>query len=242
MAAADISADVARAVFLYDPDTGVIRWRSNPFGRKCGRPTTNGHIQISYIGRRYMAHRIAWVYHYGTPAPGFLDHINRAKDDNRIANLRVATTKQNGENVWIHSHNTSGRRGVRFREKTQRWEAEIKHYKRTIHLGSFPTIIDAVAARIRAERKFFTHAPGLVPELQPIAARPTRRTSEHAAQDGDRPLRQAARIPGPSRREEVGVAGKRSAEILASQKRTKSEQLTQVLDAAQFSFWPPAHS
>lgn len=157
MANANLSADVVRLFFRYDPLTGVLRRydQENPTGRL----TTNGYRQVWFDGRRYMAHRLVWLYVHGEWPKMQLDHINQNRDDNRIENLREVTNKQNGENVRIHSHNITGRRGVSWRKSSQSWQADIKHHGKTIYLGTFDNIVDAVAARMRAERELFTHAP-----------------------------------------------------------------------------------
>lgn len=157
MAIADLSAEALRIYFRYNPDTGeFFRFYDN---KPTGRITTNGYRQIFVFGKRYMAHRLAWLYMYGEWPEDQLDHINQVRDDNRIANLRPATNKQNGENIRKFKHNTSGRSGVRWVSRRGAWEASIRHHKKLIHLGTHPTIIDAVAARIRAERELFTHSP-----------------------------------------------------------------------------------
>jgi hypothetical protein len=157
MAIADLTAEVLRAHFTYHPETGdFIRLGES---RPSGRIATQGYRQIAFHGRRYMAHRLAWLYVHGEWPADQIDHINQNKDDNRIENLRVVNCKQNAENITMFKHNTSGRRGVCWKEKTGRWQADIRNHKRSIYLGSFMTIIDAVAARMRAERELFTHAP-----------------------------------------------------------------------------------
>lgn len=150
----DLSARTLRFYFSYNPDTGVFTRRGQT--KQSGRIATKGYRQIALVGTRFMAHRLAWLYVHGEWPKDQIDHINQNKDDNRIVNLRQATNKQNQENIAQWSKNTSGRRGVRFTRGA--WIAEIKQFKKNLHLGSFDTIIDAVAARIKAERELFTHS------------------------------------------------------------------------------------
>ena len=169
MAKTDLSAAVLRMNLNYDRSTGLFHRPG--YSKPPGRLTTKGYRQISINGQRYMAHRLAWLYVHGVWPTDQLDHINGLKDDNRIANLREVSNKQNAENVRLFSHNKSGRTGVGWSEREGMWRADIKHHKRTIHLGRFPTIIDAVAARIRAEREFFTHSPDYA-ENSPLVSKP----------------------------------------------------------------------
>lgn len=157
MATADLSAAILRMNLNYDRNTGLFHRPG--YSKPPGRLTTKGYRQISINGQRYMAHRLAWLYVHGVWPADQLDHINGLKDDNRIANLREVSNKQNGENVRMFKHNTSGRKGVSWIKREGMWMADIKHHKRTIYLGRFHSIIDAVAARIRAEQKYFTHSP-----------------------------------------------------------------------------------
>ena len=55
------------------------------------------------------------------------DHKNGNGLDNRISNLRPATHSQNMCNQGICSNNTSGIKGVRFREDHQRWAGEVRY-------------------------------------------------------------------------------------------------------------------
>lgn len=144
--------------FAYNRETGEFTRKTS--GKVNGKLATNGYVQV-IIGRKYyMAHRLAWLHEYGKWPESQIDHINRIRTDNRIANLRLATNKQNCENVGpLRKNNTSGRTGIHWRDQDKTWEAWIKNNRKSRFLGSYKCKIDAVAARIRAEKQLFTHAP-----------------------------------------------------------------------------------
>lgn len=129
-------------LFSYDPVTGHYthlvgdkRW--GPAGRQAGSVVGNGYRMLSVKGKRYTEHRVAWFLHYGV-WPQTLDHINGDKADNRIANLREATTAENGWNVSRRRTNTSGYKGVSFSSpsgKGNGWRAEIRIGNTRVFLG-----------------------------------------------------------------------------------------------------------
>lgn len=86
-----------------------------------------------------------------------IDHINGDKLDNRKANLRIVTPSQNCMNRRISSVNTSGYKGVCWRENTagRNWCATIyKDYKQ-YHLGYFSTKIEAAKAYDAKAKEMF---------------------------------------------------------------------------------------
>ncbi len=152
----DLSAADLRLSFQYDPETGVFIRKVRP-RRAAGAQNGFGHRQIRIGGVLYMAHRLAWLYVYGAWPSTYLDHINGDPDDNRIANLRLATGKQNQENAKLNVANTSGYRGVHWQNSKERWVARIAHHKIRIHVGQFRTLEAAVIA-VRAKRDaLYTH-------------------------------------------------------------------------------------
>ena len=92
MATNSITQDDLKSLLTYDPDTGEFRWRfSRPRcakGALAGTASYHGYTVIKINGRSYRAHRLAWLYEYGRWPNGELDHINRRRSDNTIANLR----------------------------------------------------------------------------------------------------------------------------------------------------------
>jgi hypothetical protein len=88
----------------YQPETGQFTWRVAraglaKAGSVAGATKTQGYRQIMVDGTMYLAHRLAWLYVHGHFPVKMLDHVNRQSWDNRIANLREATHKQNRENL-----------------------------------------------------------------------------------------------------------------------------------------------
>lgn len=143
----------------YDPCTGIFTnkvWRSSNAvaGSVAGAMQNKGYLTIWLDGRRYMAHRLAWLYVYGELPEKQIDHTNREKSDNRIANLRLADNSENQQNVAMTSNNKSGAVGVYWHKKNNRWFSQIIVNRKTIHLGSFTDFNEAVMARKRAEMEY----------------------------------------------------------------------------------------
>lgn len=98
----DITADYVRSRLHYDPATGLFVWcksRSHRVGKPAGWKKRDGYIYIRLDGRLWSAHRLAWLHHYGEHPRNTIDHINRDKTDNRIANLRDVSFLENMQNV-----------------------------------------------------------------------------------------------------------------------------------------------
>lgn len=83
------------------------------------------------------------------------DHINGDKLDNRRCNLRKATKSQNSMNRPKPANNTSGYKGVRKSRWTEMWVAQIRFNNRSIHLGTFETIDEAIKAYDAKAKELF---------------------------------------------------------------------------------------
>lgn len=156
-----ITQERLKQLLHYDPDTGIFtRIESNRvdrLGKQAGSCNTKGHIQIRLDGTLYVAHRLVWLYMTGEFPINQLDHIDGDKTNNKIANLREATNKQNQENVPLQVNNTSGYRGVSFDKRLKKFRAYVCHNRQQITLGFFITAELAAAAAKKARDQFFTH-------------------------------------------------------------------------------------
>lgn len=158
-----------RDVLSYDPDSGVFRWRVRRHGYggyveigdvagtlKPGKG--GGYILIVVDQQNYRAHRLAWWFMTGKPAPQRIDveHENRDRADNRWKNLRLATRSQNNANTGLRCTNTTGVKGVHRVSSGygKPWFARITVHGKRLHLGCFDTIEEAAAARRKAEIQY----------------------------------------------------------------------------------------
>jgi hypothetical protein len=158
----------------YCPDTGEFVWKERPTesfanyvvaasfkkrfaGKKAGTLNILGYWVLTVNGKRYLAHRVAWLMHYGHWPKGQLDHINGAPKDNRIKNLRDTTPSENHRNMKLFSNSTSGVTGVNWMPRLNKWRATISLKGKQKHLGVFVEKEDAVAARLQANKRYGFH-------------------------------------------------------------------------------------
>jgi hypothetical protein len=143
-----LTVERLKEVLHYDPATGVFRWlydsptSPRQAGSIAGSSYKGSYWRINIDGRRYAAHRLAYLYMTGTWPPSDLDHINRDRCDSRWANLRLANKSQNGANSV--RHNRFGMRGV-YQARGSLY-SQIRKNGRTIYLGIFDTPDEAHAA------------------------------------------------------------------------------------------------
>lgn len=145
----------------YNPDTGVFTWikkskKSIPIGAIAGSRHNQGYSSLRIDYKRYLAHRIAWLYVFGEMPVGFVDHINRDRSDNRISNLRIVTRSENQQNHKLRKDNTSGFSGISRDRRSGKWHARIWINGKSSNVGLFQTIGEAIDARQKAEKKFYS--------------------------------------------------------------------------------------
>lgn len=149
-----------KEAYNYDSETGFLtrkvdcgtRWRR---GEIVGTIQVNGYRSVSLGSRRFLAHRLIWLYVFGRWPAADIDHINRNRDDNRISNLREATRGQNNINSKVQHNNTSGYKGAYYDRRRKCWYAEIWVNNQKIFLGRYETAANAGAAYLEAAKKYF---------------------------------------------------------------------------------------
>lgn len=174
-----LTAKRLRKLLHYDKDTGhfirlvpVVTYRGGiheDVGTRAGGfNPSDGYRYTQISGYQYSEHRLAFLWVMGSWPKGQIDHINGVRDDNRWANLRDVTVRQNRQN----SRGTRSRIGpypgvYAYPRDRTRFIAQIKHNSEVHYLGIHETAEDAYIARIVAELELFgEHAGCLRPEYE----------------------------------------------------------------------------
>ena len=151
-----------KELLAYDPETGEFIWkvsvgRARAGAKVCSSLSRDGYARVCIGRTMYAQHRLAWFYVMGRWPVAELDHIDLDRLNNRFKNLREATRKQNAENHPGYRGDAI-KVGVYWLKRLGKWGASITHNRKSIHLGVFKDYEAAVAERIAAERRLFTHA------------------------------------------------------------------------------------
>ena len=155
-----LTAERAREVLAYDPNTGSLTWKvalSNRViaGKKAGGRCDFGRLNISIDGKRYKYHRVCWLIHYGKWPNGELDHIDCNSSNNAISNLREASGSQNSANKRLWLRNKTGVKGVHWAKCNKMWVAEVFHKGERVYQKYFHSFDDAKRARKIAFENFY---------------------------------------------------------------------------------------
>lgn len=141
-------------LFEYNENTGKLYHKKSRRGVRAGTAAgsikADGYVHVKILGTEYYAHRVIWQMMYGDEMPPMIDHINGYKADNRLVNLRAATSGQNMANSLPRKDNRTGVKGVR--KIYNRYAAAITINGKQVHLGMFHTIEEASAAYAEAAR------------------------------------------------------------------------------------------
>lgn len=161
---AQITASRLRELLHYESETGRFYWLSDRGGSAragtlAGSINGEGYLAIQVDGQLYLAHRLAWLWVHERWPTATLDHKNRVRTDNRLANLREATRAQNRQNTGLRANNTSGFTGAFWFKPTGKWVARIGVDGRKVFLGSYDSAEAAHEAYKAAAAKLHTHRP-----------------------------------------------------------------------------------
>jgi hypothetical protein len=158
-----ITQELTHSLFVYRD--GSLYWRETrggvAAGAQAGGRCSDGYIRVRVNGRKVSAHRVIFLMFYGY-LPKEVDHKDLNKSNNRIDNLRAATTAQNASNKAIKRTNISGVKGVCWYKKYGVWRVQICVNRKVKHLGYFEDfeLADLVATEARAKYhgEFARHA------------------------------------------------------------------------------------
>ena len=131
-------------LFEFDPLVGFTNRISR--GRACagcraGYIDVHGYRRIVIDYQKYYEHHLVWFYVYGE-WPDEIDHKNRIRSDNAVANLRKATRTQNNFNAKRET-GMSGLKGAYWDSRVSKWYSKIQVGGQVKWLGSLNTAEEA---------------------------------------------------------------------------------------------------
>ncbi|WKV16916.1 HNH endonuclease [Escherichia phage PH1062] len=152
-----ISIDMLRNYLKYD--NGVIIWVKSTSNRvkagdEAGTVHKSGYKVFRFFGFDVKCHRVSWALCKGEWPSKYIDHKNGIRTDNRIENLREASSSENNRNMKKPSHNTSGVKGVGFCKQTGKYTAWIWVNNKKIWLGRHTTKESAREAYLKASNYY----------------------------------------------------------------------------------------
>lgn len=160
----NISTTVKQArvkeLLTYDESSGGFTWKISTnrrikVGSAAGSISRQGYRVIRFDGRLHLSHRLAWVYVNGELGLFEIDHIDGDRKNNRISNLRIASTAQNSMNRGDNKNNTSGLKGVYHDKRRGTWRALIRKGGKRYFLGDFSTPDAAHSKYLSASKELF---------------------------------------------------------------------------------------
>ena len=130
---------------LYKIHKGTKKW----ICLNNNKPFTKGYIQININRRRYLLHRLIYLYHnpewdiHDISPENEIDHDDIKKSNNKIENLRIIDKSGNNRNKNKRPNCSSIYKGVYWNKQNNKWLASIKIDYKSIHLGYFDDEHDA---------------------------------------------------------------------------------------------------
>lgn len=124
----------------------------------CWSVTTRKDNNYKFLNARDCANNKTIRIHNLIMGTNNIDHINKNTLDNRKANLRATTQRNNSFNQSQPYNSKCLFMGVSCVDG--KYHARIGYNHKKIHLGSFATLEEAIKARLEAECKYFgVYAP-----------------------------------------------------------------------------------
>jgi hypothetical protein len=127
-----------------------INSKQRKAGKALGTSTPKGYLLARVQGQLQRVHRLVFLYHYGY-MPIQVDHIDGNRINNKIENLRKATSAQNNQNRMATG--ASKIKGVVWHKQSRKWVASICINRKSVHLGSFEKIEDAAQVATDARKE-----------------------------------------------------------------------------------------
>ena len=152
-----LSKEYLQSIFNYRD--GELYWKKIKVknqikaGDMAGFITTNNYKNVRLDSKKIPVHHIIFIMHHGY-LPKKIDHKDNNRLNNRIENLRIATTENNNQNAIRRKDNTTGVKGVNFCKRDKRFIARIQANSSRHLVGYFNTLEEAEKALVKARKEY----------------------------------------------------------------------------------------
>ena len=108
----------------------------------------DGYRRVRVDGKYYYIHRLVWQYCTKKEVPDdlMIDHADGDRQNNAIANLRLATALENQYNKFRQANGTSSYKGVWYDAVKACWKASIRLNGARHYIGQFSSELEAAIA------------------------------------------------------------------------------------------------
>lgn len=136
--------------YRYYPKTGY--WKRN--GERLGSLNAKGYRLITVAGKKYLAHRLAFIWMEQRWPDGEVDHDDRKRDNNKWANLIECTHQQNCWNFG--ARNKTKIRGVTWDKARNKYRVQVMRHGKSYSIGHFADL--ELAALVAEEARAILYA------------------------------------------------------------------------------------
>jgi len=106
----DLTSDRLKQLIEYNGLTGEFKRVSD--GAPAGSVNGDGRLWIRVDCKRYLAHRLAWLYMTGDWPADQIDHRDMDRSNNAFSNLRECSYSQNKMNTNAQGNNKLGLKNI----------------------------------------------------------------------------------------------------------------------------------
>ena len=125
---------------LFEYRDGELYWKNRKsgvcFGKPVGYVTRQGYKRVEVNGKSYAVHRLVYVM-FNNSLPEQLDHIDCNKLNNRIENLRPASSAENSSNRNLRSDNQYGTKNIYFDKTNGKWIVQVRKHGKSYFFGRY---------------------------------------------------------------------------------------------------------
>ena len=152
-----LSQSQIKKLLDYDEISGVFSWKVYRGNRKpgdiAGSKNGGGYLHIQIDKKKYLLHRLVFLWFYGYWPENRIDHVDRNTLNNARRNLREASQMCNMRNQKVRKSSSTGITGVSLLKLTGEFVAHIGINHKLVFLGRYKRKEDAAMARWEAEKK-----------------------------------------------------------------------------------------